>query len=323
MSLVKTTGAWTCATSVPGDKILAIKSSIPQVNRDSMKHLKKAFNRWIPLGGTPKFELKSVTENEVKAMIDKVKTSHAFGRDQIYSSKIKLGAPYLIPAITHTINLSLGTGHFPAKWKLARVLPLLKGLECDKMNPSSFRPISLLPIISKLSERAVQAQLLNYLETTIEDNSCRNEVHSKQDSLFSQNCENCGNMTMFADDSLYRVSSNNRDSNQDSIEHNFWKIKDYLNSLGLQVSEKKTKLTEYMTHQKRSKSKGIPPDLTIREEVRSRTGRLTLEDKLISDSPVCRMLGMNLSNSLTWDSHLSTGTKQRRPSCSKARKARA
>ena len=67
----------------------------------------------------------------------------------------------LIPVITHVINLSLGTAHFPARWKLARILPLLKSNDCDPLKPASYRPISQLPVLSKLTERSVQRQLLD------------------------------------------------------------------------------------------------------------------------------------------------------------------
>ena len=54
---------------------------------------------------------------------------------------------------------------------------------------------------------------------------------------------------------------------------------------------------------------GIPPDLTISENVTDRNGRTTTQDKLITDSGGCRMLGLTLKNSQTWDAHLSTGQK--------------
>ena len=97
-------------------------------------------------------------------MISKLKVSHAYGINRIDASTIKLLAPILAPPITHVINLSLGTKKIPAKWKLARVLPLLKARDLDTTNPGSFRPVSQLPIISKLVERAVQVQMLRFLE---------------------------------------------------------------------------------------------------------------------------------------------------------------
>ena len=58
---------------------------------------------------------------------------------------------------------------------------------------------------------------------------------------------------------------------------------DFLNSNGLEVNAGKTTLTEYMTHQKRSKLRGIPPELTVTELVRDR-----LVDSHITDSSYCR-----------------------------------
>jgi hypothetical protein len=50
------------------------------------------------------------------------------------------------PAITHIFNLSLCTGNFPSKLKLARVTPLYKSGDIADMN--NYRPISVLPILS-------------------------------------------------------------------------------------------------------------------------------------------------------------------------------
>ena len=133
-------------------KIQKIKDKLPGVNIDPLEALKKIFANWIPVGGMPKFELKSVTERQVTEMIDKMKSRRAFGRDRIDAATIKLAGQVIILSIMHVINLSLGTANYPMKWKLARILPLLKGKDCDKSNPASFRPVSLLPVISKLSD---------------------------------------------------------------------------------------------------------------------------------------------------------------------------
>ena len=70
----------------------------------------------------------------------------------------------LLPSITNMINLSLTSGHFPAEWKMASVLPLLKK---RGLNPilKSYRLISNLQFVSKLVERyrSVFNQLQEYL----------------------------------------------------------------------------------------------------------------------------------------------------------------
>ena len=80
-----------------------------------------------------------------------------------------------------------------------------------------------------------------------------------------------------------------------------------MNSNGLQVNERKTKLQEFMTYQKRTKIGGIPPDLMVREMVTDRQGRTRWEDRHITDKSTTRMLGLNLNLNLGWDSHVNTG----------------
>jgi hypothetical protein len=54
-------------------------------------------------------------------------------------------------------------GTFPALWKLARVTPLHK--EDDKLQVENYRPISALPVLSKILEKVVHVQLSHHLKT--------------------------------------------------------------------------------------------------------------------------------------------------------------
>ena len=64
--------------------------------------------------------------------------------------------------IAYAINLSLRSGQVPADWKIAQVIPLHKsGNTSDENN---HRPISVLPVVSKILEKAVHHQLMDYLE---------------------------------------------------------------------------------------------------------------------------------------------------------------
>ncbi len=69
----------------------------------------------------------------------------------------------LSPAVTAIINNSLESGVVPASFKHAIVHPLLKKPHLDQSIFSHFRPISKLPFISKLLERAVYSQLDSYI----------------------------------------------------------------------------------------------------------------------------------------------------------------
>ena len=140
------------------------------------------------MGGRPNFILKSVTEREVADLISKLKKSHAFGIDRLDAAIIKLAAPVLLHVITHVINLSLGTSTFPGRWKMARILPLRKSRESDPHSPSSYRPVSQLPVLSKLAERAVQRQntlLFGRIPTSVTTNTTpyRNETTNTSTAL--------------------------------------------------------------------------------------------------------------------------------------------
>ena len=82
--------------------------------------------------------------------------------DYIDTYIVKLIAPDILPAITHIVNLSIRDGVFPKVWKNAKVVPLLK--KDDPLNPKNYRPVALLPVLSKILERAVFQQLVGYLD---------------------------------------------------------------------------------------------------------------------------------------------------------------
>ena len=76
---------------------------------------------------------------------------------------LKLALPVILPALTHTINLSLTQGVFPSVWKHAKVTPLLKPGK-EAIVKSSYRPVSQLMSLSKVLEKIVFNQLSEYLE---------------------------------------------------------------------------------------------------------------------------------------------------------------
>ena len=104
-------------------------------------------------------KFRSVKPKEVYSII---KNSKSTGIDFIDTATVKLVAKDILPAITHIVNLSLSQSTFPTIWKHSKVIPLLK--RDDPLNPRNYRPVALLPILSKILEKAVFIQLVEYLD---------------------------------------------------------------------------------------------------------------------------------------------------------------
>ena len=61
--------------------------------------------------------------------------------------------PVVGPHLLHVINCSIVEGVLPAEWKVASVTPLFKS--GDILDTNNYRPVSILPTVSKLAERVV------------------------------------------------------------------------------------------------------------------------------------------------------------------------
>ena len=70
---------------------------------------------------------------------------------------LRLAAPANSPSIARTVNHSLSTGTFPQRWKTAKITPLFK--KGDASDPSNYRPISVLSVLSKVIESVTSAIL--------------------------------------------------------------------------------------------------------------------------------------------------------------------
>ncbi len=100
--------------------------------------------------------------DDVKKLIMKSPTKSC-SLDPIPTDLLKQCLDVLLPIIVDIINLSLSSGGFPAIFKLALVIPLLKKIGLQLIFPS-FRPVPNLQFLSKVTERAVAAQFIDYCE---------------------------------------------------------------------------------------------------------------------------------------------------------------
>ncbi|GFW27253.1 probable RNA-directed DNA polymerase from transposon X-element [Trichonephila clavipes] len=102
--------------------------------------------------------------SEVIFYIKKIKVRKCPGRDGITNKMLKHLPLITIFKITNIINNMLNLRYFPSAWKTAVVVPILKPGK-DPTLAESHRPISLLPILSKLAEKIISTRLNDFLET--------------------------------------------------------------------------------------------------------------------------------------------------------------
>ena len=109
-----------------------------------------------------KCKLPDITEEYVQKQISSVSVGKATGPDGISVKMLKISSRYITKYLTHIFNLSIRCEHYPKDWKYALVTPIHKG--GDKCNTTNYRPISILPIISKILERWVHSVVYSYLD---------------------------------------------------------------------------------------------------------------------------------------------------------------
>ena len=85
------------------------------------------------------------------------------GLHNIPNRLLKIAAEVVAPSLTKIFIQSINTRIFPEEWKEARVSPLYK--TGAKNDPSNYRPISVIPTVSKLYEKMTYDQLYHYLNT--------------------------------------------------------------------------------------------------------------------------------------------------------------
>ena len=99
---------------------------------------------------------KTLTQDQVSLIIGKA-AMKSCPSDPAPTSVVLQVLDVLLPVITCMINMSFESGLFAEEWRQAPVLPTLKKCDLD-IAYKTFRPVSNLPYVSKLSERAAADQ---------------------------------------------------------------------------------------------------------------------------------------------------------------------
>ena len=115
---------------------------------------------------TPSFQLSSfapTTTDELRSITKRhgIKTS---SNDPLPAFLLDENFELFLPHLRNLVNLSLSTCSFDGL-KEAHVVPILKSLQLDNESLKSYRPVSLLSFVSKLTERVVCSRVNDYLSS--------------------------------------------------------------------------------------------------------------------------------------------------------------
>ena len=114
---------------------------------------KPAYTSYLRVPSITTFNFTYTNSDEVRILINNLKSKQSAGHDSISSQLLKDIGHIIAPTLSVIIDQSLYTGIFPIQLKIAKVIPLFK--KGEETSIENYRPISLLPSISKVFERVV------------------------------------------------------------------------------------------------------------------------------------------------------------------------
>ena len=94
-------------------------------------------------------------------LLKQLNPAKSAGIDNLTGKFLKEGAPVLASPITDLVNLSISLSLFPDDCKIAKLKPLYK--KEAKTKPKNYRPISLLPLLSKIIDKIIHNQTQEFL----------------------------------------------------------------------------------------------------------------------------------------------------------------
>ena len=125
-------------------------------DHQSILKIKKAFNV------TDLFSFHEITEDEIRKEISKLDGSKATPVGDIPAEMLKSTTDVHVSLLTKIINSSIRNGCFPDELKAAEVTPIFK--KNDDLDKENYRPVSVLPHVSKIIERVMYTQIENFME---------------------------------------------------------------------------------------------------------------------------------------------------------------
>lgn len=129
------------------------KTGSPALARNLMRDKNKNKNS---------FDFKSVTKYKVQNIIKQLNKKAAVGLDEFPNKLLLDNLELLLDPIVQGVNETISTENFPESLKLTKILPLHK--KGSKKDLENYRPIAILPFLSKILEKVLYNQIYDYFE---------------------------------------------------------------------------------------------------------------------------------------------------------------
>lgn len=120
----------------------------------------KSYTDYLKQNILSSFSFSTITSDFTSKIIRKLKSKSSSGHDGLSSIQLKFISDDIVATLTKIINQSLCTGIFPDSLKIAKISPIYK--KGDAHITDNYRPISLLPVLSKIFEKVVFLQVYEY-----------------------------------------------------------------------------------------------------------------------------------------------------------------
>ena len=106
-----------------------------------------------------------LTMEDVKKEILNLNTKKSSTSGSIPATILKQSLDIYLPLLTKSVNYTVNESEFPAELKHSEVIPLFE--KEDPLKKENYRPVSLLPHLSKVFERIIYKQINEYMETKL------------------------------------------------------------------------------------------------------------------------------------------------------------
>ena len=117
-----------------------------------------------------RFDFQLVSEEKVRHQFNILNVNKATTFKNIPMKILKQNKEVCIPVLTNIINKDFSNSQFPDKLKIADVVPVFKNKDATVVN--NYRPVSVLPAPSKISERLLQDQLTDFISDNLSPYLC-------------------------------------------------------------------------------------------------------------------------------------------------------